>query len=256
MAEIPASDVVAPMEITTTTETSSSSKGEIVKFTVNYKKQNHDIEFGLDQTLGELRIHIAKITGVAAAMQKLMYKGLVKDDSKTLRELGFKDAAKLMLVGSTINEVMSTSASPAEVAKTEAKAEEENKEPLSEKLPHKKIIDKGVPEGAEPGKKGKHESLPSVPIQAIYNNVGIKVRLTFKIYTQELWIQSATSTQKLPFASIRAVTSEPIKGNEDYHIMSLQLGSSDKNKYYLYFVPAQYTRAIRNTIMADFMGGY
>jgi hypothetical protein len=39
------------------------------------------------------------------------------------------------------------------------------------------------------------------------------------MFTQELWISSATSTQKVPFTSIRAVTSEPIKGNEDYHIV-------------------------------------
>jgi len=82
------------------------------------------------------------------------------------------------------------------------------------------------------------------------------VRLTFKLWSQELWIQSATSTQKLPFGTIRAVTSDPIKGQEEYHIMSLQLGSSERNKYYLYFVPAQYTRAIKSAILADYTGGY
>jgi len=241
---------------TSSTTSSSSGKSELVKFVVNYKKQNHDIEFGLDQTLSELRVHLANLTGVAAALQKLMYKGLVKDDAKTLRELGLKDGVKLMLVGSTINEVMAASVAPTEAQVAEMKEAEESKEVLSEKTQHKKIVDKGVPEGAEPGKKGKHEPLPKVPLQGIYNNVGIKVRLTFKVYSQELWISSVTTTQKIPFATIRTIMSEPIKGKEEYHIMSLQLGSSDKNKYFLYFVPAQYTRAIKNTIMSDYTGGF
>lgn len=39
------------------------------------------------------------------------------------------------------------------------------------------------------------------------------------MWSQELWIQSASSTQKLPFATIRSVASEPIKGREEYHIV-------------------------------------
>jgi len=261
MAEIDSvsTETTQSMEISTPIPnddaTSSENKGEMVKFTVNYKKQNVEIEFGVDQTLGALRLEIARLTGVAAGLQKLMYKGMMKDDAKTLKDLNVKDGTKMMLVGSTIGEVMTASAPVPQP--TESKAEEEAKgEVMSEKLPHKKIVDKGVPEGAEPGKKGKHEPLPQTALQGIYNNVGIRVRLTFKLWSQELWIQSATSTQKLPFGTIRAVTSDPIKGQEEYHIMSLQLGSSERNKYFLYFVPAQYTRAIKNAILADYTGGY
>jgi len=118
---------------TSSTTSSSSGKSELVKFVVNYKKQNHDIEFGIDQTLSELRVHLANLTGVAAALQKLMYKGLVKDDAKTLRELGIKDGVKLMLVGSTINEVMAASVAPTEAQVAEMKEAEESKEVLSEK---------------------------------------------------------------------------------------------------------------------------
>jgi hypothetical protein len=40
-----------------------------------------------------------------------------------------------------------------------------------------------------------------------------------QVWTQELWISSKTSTQQIPFPQIRDVTSEPIKGHEDYHIV-------------------------------------
>lgn len=47
----------------------------------------------------------------------------------------------------------------------------------------------------------------------------MKVRLTFKSFTQELWISSVSNTQKLPYSSIRNVLYEPIKGKEEYHIV-------------------------------------
>jgi len=232
-------------------------KGERIKIILNFKKQNNELEIGADNTLGEARLYIANLTGVAAGLQKLMYKGLLKDDAKTLSELALKDGTKIMLIGSTINEVMSASAAPTPTSIQESKSEEATStESLSEQLPHKKIIDKGIPEGAEPGKKGRNDNLPSTPLHSIYNNTGQKVRLTFKMWSQELWIQSASSTQKLPFASIRQVSNEAIKGHEDYHIVTLHLGSGDKQKYFLYWVPAQYTRAIKNSLTADYLGGY
>jgi hypothetical protein len=49
---------------------------------------------------------------------------MLKDDSKTMTEQGIKDAAKLMLIGSTINEVMTASAGPVAAAvTTEEKSE-------------------------------------------------------------------------------------------------------------------------------------
>ena len=43
------------------------------------------------------------------------------------------------------------------------------------------------------------------------------------MFTQELWISSSTSTQKVPFGQIRSVTSEPIKGQEEYHIVVINI---------------------------------
>jgi len=65
--------------------------------------------------------------------------------------------------------------------------------------------------------------LPATPLQGILNNIGQKVRLTFKTFTGELWISSASSTQKIPFTSIQSVTSEAIKGKEEYHIVVINI---------------------------------
>lgn len=61
-------------------------------------------------------------------MQKVMYKGLLPED-KTLRDIKITNGAKIMVVGSTINDVLAVN-TPKEVMQQEVKAEENKKEPL------------------------------------------------------------------------------------------------------------------------------
>lgn len=68
------------------------------------------------------------LLGLPPAMQKVMYKGLLPED-KTLREIKVTNGAKIMVVGSTINDVLAVN-TPKEVVQQEVKAEENKKEPL------------------------------------------------------------------------------------------------------------------------------
>lgn len=61
-------------------------------------------------------------------MQKVMFKGLLPEE-KTLREIKVTNGAKIMVVGSTINDVLAVN-TPKEAAQQEVKAEENKKEPL------------------------------------------------------------------------------------------------------------------------------
>eukprot|EP01089_Gocevia_fonbrunei_P022137 TRINITY_DN8828_c0_g1_i1.p1 TRINITY_DN8828_c0_g1~~TRINITY_DN8828_c0_g1_i1.p1 ORF type:complete len:214 (+),score=36.05 TRINITY_DN8828_c0_g1_i1:23-643(+) len=203
------------------------------------------MRWDLDDSILNLKKHIETLTDVPVALQKLMFKGLIKNESDTLRKVGIKEGAKLMMIGSTIKEVIDVNIAPdpAKIQEEQAKP----REPLCDQPKHKKIIDKGPPDSAIKGFKDKHEPLPKYPLAGILNNRGMSVRLTFKEWTQELWISSSASTQKIPYKSIRSVTSEPIKGHEEYHIVTLQLGPTAS--YYLYFVPAQFTKDINNSIM-------
>lgn len=54
------------------------------------------MNFALDGTVAELKIHLQKIISVPQAMQKVMFKGLAKDD-QTLRNLGITKGNKLRL---------------------------------------------------------------------------------------------------------------------------------------------------------------
>lgn len=63
------------------------SSMENINFTVVYNKQKISVNFALDSTVFQLKTHLQKIISVPQAMQKVMFKGLAKDD-QTLRSLG------------------------------------------------------------------------------------------------------------------------------------------------------------------------
>lgn len=51
------------------------------------------------------------------------------------------------------------------------------------------------------------------------NKHGGKVRLTFKLESDQLWLSTKERTEKLPMGSIKNVVSESIEGHEEYHIL-------------------------------------
>ncbi|KAK2490551.1 hypothetical protein MC885_010299, partial [Smutsia gigantea] len=185
---------------------------------------------------------------------KVMYKGLVPED-KTLREIKVTSGAKIMVVGSTINDVLAVN-TPKDAAQQDAKAEENKKEPLCRQKQHRKVLDKGKPEDVMPSVKGAQERLPAVPLSGMYNKSGGKVRLTFKLEQDQLWIGTKERTEKLPMGSIKNVVSEPIEGHEDYHMMAFQLGPTEASYYWVYWVPTQYVDAIKDTVLGKWHASF
>jgi len=91
-------------------------------------------------------------------------------------------------------------------------------------------------------------------INGILNNRGEEIRFTFKSELNELWVQSKSATEKIPYLAVRSVESEPIHSHPEYHIMSLQVGNVANNKIWFYYIPAQYVRWIKYTLagLSDF----
>lgn len=55
--------------------------------------------------------------------------------------------------------------------------------------PHKTVLEKhGKPDDIAVGIKNIKESLPQTPLSGMYNKTGGKVRLTFKLELDQLWI--------------------------------------------------------------------
>ncbi|KAK6481634.1 ubiquitin domain-containing protein UBFD1-like [Huso huso] len=220
---------------------------EMVDLKIIWNKNKYDLRIPLDATGASLKERIHSLTGLPPSMQKVMYKGLLPED-KTLREIKVTNGAKIMVVGSTINDVLAVN-TPKEVIQQEVKAEENKKEPLCQQKQHRKVLDKGKPEDIMPSVKGTKERLPTVPLSGMYNKSGGKVRLTFKLEQDQLWIGTKERTEKLPMGSIKNVVTEPIEGHDDYHMMAFQLGPTEASYYWVYWVPAQYVDAIKDTVL-------
>ncbi|XP_058509294.1 ubiquitin domain-containing protein UBFD1 isoform X2 [Solea solea] len=237
-----------------TTQDSSISNGddadgeqETVDLKIIWNKNKYDLKIPVDSTGAKLKERIHSLTGLPPAMQKVMYKGLLPED-KTLRDIKVTNGAKIMVVGSTINDVLAVN-TPKEVIQQEVKAEENKKEPLCRQKQHRKVLDKGKPEDVMTSIKGTKERLPTVPLSGMYNKSGGKVRLTFKLEQDQLWIGTKERTEKVPMGSIKNVVSEPIEDHDDYHMMAFQLGPTEASQYWVYWVPAQFVDAIKDTVL-------
>ena len=73
-------------------------------------------------------------------------------------------------------------------------------------------------------------------MSGMLNKSGGKVRLTFKLEMDQLWIGTKERTEKVPLNSIKNVVSEAIVGQEEYHIVALQLGPTEQSRYFIYWV--------------------
>ncbi|XP_053973167.1 ubiquitin domain-containing protein UBFD1-like [Hylaeus volcanicus] len=220
---------------------------ENIDFKVIYNKQRININFPLDGTVAELKAHLQNIISVPQAMQKVMIKGLAKDE-QTLRNLGVTKGAKVMVVGSKLDDVLAVSIPTKQDLSDEATSSSD-KEPWSQQKLHRKVLDKGVPEDVMPGLVGSKEPLPDFPLFGMLNKSGGKVRLTFKLEQDQLWIGTRERTDKIPMNSIKGVHSEAIHDHPEYHIMAIQLGTTEASRYWIYWVPAQYISAIKDAIL-------
>lgn len=221
---------------------------EKVDFKVVYNKKKFDVTFDLDDTIGALKVYLADIIDVPNTMQKVMIKGLAKDEM-TLRQVGVTKGGKVMVVGSTITDILEVNKKPSAQQLKEEAAEEAAKESWSEQKMHKKVLEKGKPDDVMAGLKNIKESLPGVPLSGMLNKSGGKVRLTFKLELDQLWIGTKERTEKVPLNSIKNVVSEAIKEHEEYHIVALQLGPTEASRYFVYWVPAQFVDAIKEAIL-------
>jgi len=111
-----------------------------------------------------------------------------------------------MVVGSSLESVLAVTKAPSakELREDSSSSSTRKGEASSsrEKM-HKKVLDKGKPEDAMTGFKGRKESLPTAPLSGMLNKSGGKVRLTFKLDQDQLWIGTKERTEKVTMSSIK-----------------------------------------------------
>ena len=83
---------------------------------------------------------MADIINVPNTMQKVMFKGLAKD-KMSLRQVGVVKVSKVMVVGSTLSDVLEVAKKPSAQEVKEAAQEEAVKEAWAAQTAHKKALD-------------------------------------------------------------------------------------------------------------------
>eukprot|EP00124_Ichthyophonus_hoferi_P000501 Ihof_evm31s18 gene=Ihof_evmTU31s18 len=228
---IPSQAIPVPQETEKDKQDEEDMAVEDIRVKLVYNRKTLEVSLSLQDTVGHMKKKFEVITGVPAAMQKVMYKGMLKDDRKTLQDAQVKDGVKIMVVGSSLKDVLTTVTAPVDTTPTNAVASVPKvPRSLSDDPMHKKVLDKGKPDDIMEAHKGMREPWPMGGIRGMHTRQGQKLRLSWKPDEQEVWIGTQERTEKLPIASIHGVDSEPIKGHEEYHIMAIKLGISDASK--------------------------
>eukprot|EP01120_Amphizonella_sp_Union-15-10_P002980 TRINITY_DN1327_c0_g2_i1.p1 TRINITY_DN1327_c0_g2~~TRINITY_DN1327_c0_g2_i1.p1 ORF type:complete len:146 (+),score=19.83 TRINITY_DN1327_c0_g2_i1:86-523(+) len=133
---------------------SAPTSPQPIELIFKYSHKTFTIETTQEATLGELRQLLHKQTEVAPALQKIMFKGkALSNDSTKLTEFKLRNKEKLLLVGSSIQEVLKVAEQSEQTTET---SKDDEKVYLSDLPQHKKIIEKGVPEEAIKGFRNRH----------------------------------------------------------------------------------------------------
>ncbi|KAL4457255.1 hypothetical protein ABPG75_012120 [Micractinium tetrahymenae] len=218
---------------------------------VVFGKQSTTTSRPLSSTVAELKQDIAAHTGVPPENQKLLFKGQLKDE-QTLEAAGLKSGSKVIVMGSRPEEIKVTALGKGAAAGGAGDWDDKPAtEPWSDQEQHRKALAKGRPDDGWPGVKDRQVPLrdDQTYIPGLLNSQGTKVRLTFKPELQQLWVGSAVSTQKVMYSSITKIESQPIKGQEEYSIVRMQVGSAGTSNLWLYFVPSQAVSGIKLRIL-------
>ncbi|KAL6070539.1 WLM domain-containing protein [Balamuthia mandrillaris] len=91
-------------------------EGSVLQLLVQYGKDKLSVEAEAAATLRAFKQRLASLTGVPPENQKLLFKGQANPkEESTLRELGLKNNAKIMLVGSTSDAAKKVAAEKASI---------------------------------------------------------------------------------------------------------------------------------------------
>jgi len=233
---------------------SPSNDTDEILVIVNFSKKNYKFKLSPHDTIAQLRNKIHEQTTVPPSFQKLIIKGkIIQDDQTTLMHNKIKNKTKLLLIGSTIENVINVSSQglfsvPKKTDKKSTDTDEVEKVYLSEMKEHQKIIKKGVPESAEKGEADKSIPVPK-SIKGMYTSQGEEIRFTFKNDIQQLWIASKDKTEKMSYLQIKDVVYEQIHNNKGYCIVGLQIGNTPNSKLWYYFLPTQYVKSLKYTLL-------
>jgi len=79
-----------------------------VEFAIIHNKDKYTVSMSHSSTIGQLKDKLVDMIGVPSVMQKIMIKGLAKND-QTLASLNVSSSSKIMVVGAKLQDIVSVS---------------------------------------------------------------------------------------------------------------------------------------------------
>ncbi|KRZ79118.1 Ubiquitin domain-containing protein UBFD1 [Trichinella papuae] len=222
---------------------------KMITILVSYCGQKHEISMPASSTLSQFKEKVEALTDVPPELQKLTSKPLMMDSEMTLESCGVTNGTKCLLIGNKREEIEQIKSLTAENVVIKEVASKQAPVPLCQQEMHKSVLAKGKPNSAMIGIRNVQDPLPPFPIVGMTTKGGALARMVFKLELDQVWITTKERTNKIPMNQIRNIVNEKIDGYEEYHIMGLQLGTTENSRIWLYWVPAQFVEAIRNAIL-------
>ncbi|XP_003376867.1 ubiquitin domain-containing protein UBFD1 [Trichinella spiralis] len=222
---------------------------KLITILVSYCGQKHEISMPASSTLSQFKEKVEELTDVPPELQKLTYRPLMMDSEMTLESCGVTNGTKCLLIGNKREDIEQIKSLTAENVVVKEEASKQAPVPLCQQEMHKSVLAKGKPNSAMIGIRNVQDPLPPFPIIGMTTKGGALARMVFKLELDQVWITTKERTNKIPMNQIRNIVNEKIDGYEEYHIMGLQLGTTENSRIWLYWVPAQFVDAIRNAIL-------
>lgn len=209
--------------------------------TITFKGDNLKYSISETSTVGQLKDEIQKNFAVPASNQKLLHPSLKNaKDEQLLSNLKIKTGARVLLMGSTVEDIEKISSINAE--DTKGKFEDEERKETSweweTEEKHMKIIKKGLIDGA---KLPVETDLPAnKTITHLRNLFGGKMRMVLKY--DHIAFHTDTGTTHLPYDEILDIAAQSMTDYVGYSIVRFKTkGESAPKELFVYFVPTCYT---------------
>jgi len=216
-----------------------------------------------DTTINALALKIQEQTTIPPSLQKLIYKGkklnLLQTEQTLGDVLGKTKKVKMTLIGSTTNDIISSTTLGRKTKTQKGGEESKEKESDNNTWEHANVVRKIQPHFEEAkkqsnfvtGDKGKNEPLPK-SIDHIFNDSAESVRVVFQVDKREVWIASKEQTRKVSFDEVRNVKVEAIPEQDEYTAIGFQIGTDpNKDVEWYFFIPKQFEKSIRYTLLGN-----
>ncbi|VDM32428.1 unnamed protein product [Hydatigera taeniaeformis] len=225
-----------------------NSEDAVVRLTVQHNRSHYSLELRPDCTVEDLKDKLEAVTNVPVDKQKLIFRGILKNDMKIANLKLPGREAKIMLIGTERDAPVASDLST--VSATESDTNTENEPPPEEDKEivacHKHVIETfGKPDNAKTSFSVPVTLADNETLTGLLDKKGKPLRLRFHPESSELWMATPSATYKIPLDTVKEVEHHPILGHPGYHIMSFQLGPTRKSRFFIYWVPEQYVASIK-----------